>query len=77
MTSSQQQAFYDASGFHAAHLSFDIKLFVGGVALVCSIFILTGLMHLLNSNSPWDRVIFMVSIFALSFVLMLIFSCCA
>jgi hypothetical protein len=74
MTPEQQQAFYDAAGFHASSLGFDLKLFVGGTALIGAIFILTGLMHLLNSNGPWDKMIFMISVFALSFILMMIFA---
>ncbi len=74
MTPAQQQAFYDAAGFHSSSLTFDLKLFVGGSALICAVLILTGLMHLLNSNGPWDKMIFVMSIFALSFILMMIFA---
>ena len=74
MTPGQQQAFYEASGFHASSLSFDFKLFVGGLSLICAVLILAGLMHLLNSTSPWDKMIFVLSVFALSFVLMMIFA---
>jgi hypothetical protein len=77
MTPAQQQAFAAAAGFQASHLRFEIKLMVGSIALACAIFILIGLMHLLNSNAPWDKVIFMLSIFTLSFILMLIFTYCA
>jgi hypothetical protein len=77
MNPAEQQAFYDAAGFHASHITFDIKLFVGGLAIISALFMLTGLMHLLNTNAPWDRMMFMLNIFMLSFVLMLIFSYCA
>lgn len=77
MTPEQEQAFYDAAGFHASSISFDIKLFVGGIAIICSVFIIVGLMHLLNTNISWDKMIFLISIFALSFILMLIFTYCA
>ena len=73
MNSTQEEAFNAASGFHAVALSFDIKLLVGGVTLVCAVLILVGLMHLLNSNSAWDKTLFMLSLFSLSFVVMLIF----
>lgn len=73
MTPAQEQAFNSASGFHAAALSFDLKLLVGGVALICAVLILVGLMHLLNSNSAWDKSVFLLSLFGLSFVLMLLF----
>jgi len=77
MTPEQQQAFLDAAGFHAGGICFDIKLFVGGISVVCSVFILMGLMHLLNTNSAWDRMIFLISIMMLSFILMLILTYCA
>lgn len=77
MTPAQQQSFQDAAGFTASLFSGEIKLFVGGIALVCALFILVGLMHLLNSSDAYDKVIFLVSIFALSFILMLIFTYCA
>lgn len=77
MSPEQQQAFLDAAGFHVDSINFDIKLFVGGIALICTLFILVGLMHLLNTNTPWDKMTFLLSIFALSFVLMLIFTYCA
>lgn len=77
MTPEQQHAFYEASGFHASSISFDIKLFVGGMSVVCAVGILVGLMHLLDSASPWDKMMFLLSLFGLSFILMLIFTYCA
>lgn len=77
MTPAQAQSFQDGAGFAASSLSFEIKLMVGGIALVCALFILVGLMHLLNSNAAWDKIMFMLSVFALSFILMLIFTYCA
>jgi hypothetical protein len=77
MTPAQAQAFQDAAGFAASGLRFEIRLMVGGLALVCALFILVGLMHLLNSNEPWDKMMFLLSIFGLSFILMLIFTYCA
>jgi len=74
MTADQEQAFYEAAGFHASSLSFDMKLFVGGLSIVSALCILAGLMHLLNTASPWDKTIFMMSLFALSFILMMIFA---
>ena len=74
MTADQEQAFYEAAGFHASSLSFDMKLFVGGLSIVGALCILAGLMHLLNTASPWDKTIFMMSLFALSFILMMIFA---
>jgi len=73
MNAQQQEAFYAASGLHASGLSFDVRLFVGGIALIIAVLILAGLMHLLDSQSPWDKFVFVLSIFGLSFALMLIF----
>ncbi len=73
MTPDQESAFNAASGFRASGLSFDIKLLVGGIMLICCIFILAGLMQLLNSNSPWDKTVFILNLFFLSFVIMLVF----
>lgn len=73
MTPTQKQAFFDASGMHASGLTFDIRLIAGSVALICALIILVGLMHYLHSDAVWDKHIFVVSIFALAFVLMMIF----
>lgn len=73
MTSQQEEAFYAASGFHASSISTEIRLLVGVIAIIVALLVLAGLMHLLDSASPWDKFIFMLSIFGLSFVLMLIF----
>lgn len=66
-------AFYAGSGVPAHALSFDIRLMVGGVAILCALLILVGLMHLLNSNSAWDKLIFSISLFGLTFILMMVF----
>ncbi len=73
MTPQQQEAFYAAAGFHPSGLSFDLRLFVGGMVLIIAILILAGLMHLLDSTSPYDKVILFLNVFALSVVVMLIF----
>lgn len=73
MSPTQKAAFAAASGIQPSALSFDIRLFVGGIALIFSLLVLAGLMHLLNSNSAWDKTIFGISIFGLAFTLMMIF----
>lgn len=73
MNATQEAAFTAASGFSASSLSFDIKLLVGGITLIGSLIILSGLMQLLNSNSAWDKNLFILSLLGLSFVVMLIF----
>ena len=73
MTSAQTAAFYAGSHMSAKGLSFDIRLMVGGIALLCAVFILSGLMHLLDSNAAWDKTIFVLCLFGLTFILMMIF----
>jgi hypothetical protein len=73
MTPEQKTAFYDGSGLHASGMIFDIRMLVGGVALICCLIILVGLMHYINSNSGWDKSVFLLSIFMLCFILMVIF----
>jgi len=73
MTPEQSSAFASASGFQPSALTFDMKLMVGGVAIIVSLLILAGLMHLLDSHSSWDKTLFVLSVCTLSFVLMLIF----
>ena len=71
MTPSQRDAFYAASGMHASGTTFDIRLIAGGILLICSLVILVGLMHYLNSTSLFDKNTFLVSVFVLAFILML------
>lgn len=73
MTPEQVQAFYDGSGLHAKGMVFDIRMLVGGAALICCLIILVGLMHYINSNSSWDKSVFLLSTFVLCLVVMLIF----
>jgi hypothetical protein len=73
MNPTQLDAFYNASGIHANGLSFDIRLFVGGVAIILSVLILVGLVHHLNSDSASDKSMFGLGIFGLMFTLSMIF----
>jgi len=73
MTSDQEAAFLAASGIHADKLTFAIRLLVGGTAILCAVLILIGLMHLLDSNSSWDKMLFIICLLGLSFVMMMIF----
>lgn len=74
MTPDQQNAFLAGSGIEAGTLVFVIRLAVGGLAVICAIFILVGLLHYLDSSSSWDHHTFTVSIFILAFILMMIFA---
>ncbi len=74
MTPDQQAAFLAASGIKANSLIFLIRLLVGGVAVICAIFILVGLLHYLDAGTAWDKNTFILSVFMLAFVLMMIFA---
>lgn len=71
MTPEQQQAFYQASGFQAASITWDVRLLVGGLTIICVLLILAGLVHSLSSNSSIDYVTFIASLFALGFIVMM------
>jgi hypothetical protein len=73
MSPEQKAAFLAASGISTTMLTFWIRLLVGGVAIICALLILIGLIHYLNSNSGWDKNIFIISLFSLAFVLTMIF----
>lgn len=73
MSPEQQAAFSAAAGISSNVLTFWIRLLVGGVAIICTLLVLIGLIHYLNSNSGWDKNIFITSLFGLAFVLMMIF----
>jgi hypothetical protein len=73
MTSTQAQAFFEAAGFQAAHLQFQIKLWVGSIALICAVLILGGLLKLLDSSAAWDKTVFLFSLLGLSFFITLVF----
>lgn len=73
MNPTQTAAFFAASGVHADGLSFDIRLFVGGIALIISVLLIAGLTHLLNSDRPNEKQQFLFGIFGLAFTLMMIF----
>lgn len=74
MTPEQQSAFLAGSGIEAGTLVFMIRLLAGGAAVICAVFILVGLLHYLDSASPWDHNTFTVSLFVLAFILMMIFA---
>ena len=73
MDPKQLAAFFNASGVHAEGLSFDIRLFVGGIALIMSVVLIAGLTHLLNSDRPNEKQQFLFGILGLAFTLMMIF----
>lgn len=73
MTGAQEQAFNAAAGFHASSLTLLVRLGVGGVAILCAVLVLIGLIRLLDTNSAWDKAVFLICIMGLAFSLMMIF----
>lgn len=74
MTPAQQQSFYMASGIHADSLNFLLRLSGGLLIIVVSIFILIGLIKLLEDGQIQDRLRFMLYLFSLASLLMVFFS---
>ncbi len=74
MTPGQQEAFYDGAGIHATHLNFLLRLSAGLLITVAAIFIIIGLIKLLEDGQIQDRLRFLLYLFSLATVLMLFFS---
>jgi hypothetical protein len=74
MTPAQKQAFFDGAGIHASHLNFLLRLSAGLLITVMAIFILIGLIKLLEDGQIQDRLRFMLYLFSLATVLMLFFT---
>ena len=73
MSNSLSDAFYTASGIHADSLTMEIRLLVGGIAILSTLLVLVGLIQLLDTNSVADKVVFLICLFGLMFALMMIF----
>ncbi len=74
MTLAQQRSFYMASGIHADSINFLLRLSAGLLIIVVSIFILIGLIKLLEESQIQDRLRFMLYLFSLAGLLMVFFS---
>lgn len=74
MTPIQQQAFFDGSGIHAASLNFLLRLSVGLLVTVAGVFIMIGLIKLLEDGGASVHIRFLLYLFTLSVVLMLVFT---
>ena len=74
MTPAQKQAFFMGSGIHAASLNFLLRLSAGLLIIVTAIFIIIGLIKLLEDGQIQDRLRFLLYLFSLSTVLMLFFT---
>ena len=74
MTPAQRESFYMASGIHAESINFLLRLSAGLLIIVVSLFILIGLIKLLEDGQIQDRFRFMLYLFSLASVLMVFFS---
>lgn len=74
MTPAQRESFYMASGIQASHLNFLLRLSAGLLIIVVGIFILIGLIKLLEDGQIQDRLRFLLYLFSLAGVLMVFFS---
>lgn len=74
MTPGQREAFLMGSGIHADHLNFLLRLSAGLLITVVSLFIIIGLIKLLENGQIQDHMRFMLYLFSLSIVLMIFFS---
>ncbi len=74
MSPEQEQAFWMGSGLHASSLNFLFRLSAGLLIIVVAIFILIGLMKLLEDGQIQQQLRFLLYLLALSVVLMLFFT---
>lgn len=74
MTPEQEQAFFMASGIHASSLNFLLRLGAGLLITVVSVFIMIGLIKLLEDGQIQDRLRFLLYLLSLATVLMLFFT---
>jgi hypothetical protein len=69
-----EQAFLDASGIHASHLSQDIRIIAGLMMVIVSVFIIAGLLKLLEMGDPDHQIRFILYLIGLSITLMIYFT---
>lgn len=74
MTEAQQQAFLAASGYHASALNYWMRLSVGLLVIVMSVFIIVGLIKLLDDGVIHDKIRFILYLLTLAVTLMLYFA---
>lgn len=74
MTPEQKNSFYMASGIHAAQLNAWLRLTVGLLMIVAALFILIGLIKLLEDGVILNQFRFLLYLLALATVLMLFFT---
>ena len=74
MAAAQQQAFLMGSGIQADHLNFLLRWSAGLLMIVTAIFIVVGLIKLLEDGQIQDHFRFLLNLFSLSVVLMIFFT---
>lgn len=74
MSPAQQQAFLIGSGIQASGLNVLLRLGAGLLMIVVAIFILIGLLKLLEEGQSQQQLRFLLYLLSLSVVLMLFFS---
>ncbi len=74
MTPAQQQAFLMASGIHADHLNGLLRLTAGLMITVVAVFIVVGLIKLVEEGQIQDHLRFLLYLFTLATTLMLFFT---
>ncbi len=73
MTPAQQQAFLMGSGIQASSLNLLFRLGIGLLMIVTALFILIGLMKLLEEGHSQHQLRFLLHLFGLSVLLMIFF----
>lgn len=74
MNAAQRQAFLMGSGMHASHLNFLSRLTAGLLITVVGIFIVIGLIKLLEDGHIQDQLRFLLYLMSLATILMLFFT---
>ena len=74
MTPAQRHSFLMGAGIHASHLNFLMRLSAGLLITVVGLFIVIGLIKLLEDEQIQDRLRFLLYLFSLATILMLFFT---
>lgn len=74
MTPQQIQAFYDGAGIQATSLNFLLRLTAGLLIVVVGIFIIIGLIKLLEDGHIQNHFRFLIYLLTLATILMIFFS---
>jgi len=74
MSPNQVQAFLDGSGIHAANLNLFLRISAGLLITVVGIFVLVGLIKLLEDGQIQSQVRFLLYLMTLATILMLFYS---